>query len=263
MESSGEGGKVNISGETYQLVKEYFICEYRGRLPVKYKGNLDMYFVTGLRPELSVNLAGIPNRKFFLELQLLRLNDLEDHIFEKLDEETPEILRFHSPTYARQIYSYAELLAKAENLDVEETLLVRTAILMIPLGYLANYKKPEHEASLLSQQILAEFHYSSEQIRLISNLILSSKYPPHPETLLEKLMVDIRFEYLGRVDYIKMYKLLYLERNEYYDRIEVGEWKESQKQFLQEFEYFTAGARRLRETPFEKQLERIESDSWS
>lgn len=47
MESSGEVGKVNISGETYELVKEHFLCEYRGKVPAKNKGEVDMYFVTG------------------------------------------------------------------------------------------------------------------------------------------------------------------------------------------------------------------------
>jgi class 3 adenylate cyclase len=50
MESSGDAGKINISGTTYEFVKDFFICEYRGKMPVKYKGELDMYFVpiTGL-----------------------------------------------------------------------------------------------------------------------------------------------------------------------------------------------------------------------
>ncbi len=46
MESSGEAGKVNISGATYELVKEKFICEYRGELEAKGKGRVNMYFVT-------------------------------------------------------------------------------------------------------------------------------------------------------------------------------------------------------------------------
>lgn len=45
MESSGEVGKVNISGTTYELVKDKFACEYRGKLPVKGKDAVDMYFV--------------------------------------------------------------------------------------------------------------------------------------------------------------------------------------------------------------------------
>lgn len=45
MESSGEAGKVNISGSTYELVKDKFKCEYRGKIEAKNKGQIDMYFV--------------------------------------------------------------------------------------------------------------------------------------------------------------------------------------------------------------------------
>ena len=45
MESSGEPEKVNISGTTYELVKDDFDCFYRGKLAAKNKGEIDMYFV--------------------------------------------------------------------------------------------------------------------------------------------------------------------------------------------------------------------------
>jgi adenylate cyclase len=47
MESSGEIGKVNISGTTYQYVKDHFECEHRGKVAAKNKGEIDMYFVVG------------------------------------------------------------------------------------------------------------------------------------------------------------------------------------------------------------------------
>ncbi len=47
MESSGEAGKVNISGNTYDLVKDRFNCLYRGKVEAKNKGMIDMYFVEG------------------------------------------------------------------------------------------------------------------------------------------------------------------------------------------------------------------------
>jgi len=47
MESSGEIGKVNISGSTYELVKEKFSCIHRGKIEAKNKGLIDMYFVEG------------------------------------------------------------------------------------------------------------------------------------------------------------------------------------------------------------------------
>lgn len=46
MESHGEPDKVNISGVTYELVKENFEVHFRGKIEVKNKGMIDMYFVS-------------------------------------------------------------------------------------------------------------------------------------------------------------------------------------------------------------------------
>ena len=43
MESCGEVGKINISEATYQLIKDFFVCEERGELEVKGKGKIPMY----------------------------------------------------------------------------------------------------------------------------------------------------------------------------------------------------------------------------
>jgi class 3 adenylate cyclase len=45
MEQHSEAGKVNISGETYSQVKDFFNCIYRGKIEAKSKGEVDMYFV--------------------------------------------------------------------------------------------------------------------------------------------------------------------------------------------------------------------------
>lgn len=45
MESNGEVGKINISRATYDLVKDQFKCTPRGMVPVKGKGELEMFFV--------------------------------------------------------------------------------------------------------------------------------------------------------------------------------------------------------------------------
>lgn len=47
MESSGEAGRVNVSGTTYELVKDKFTFEHRGKITAKGKGEIDMYFVEG------------------------------------------------------------------------------------------------------------------------------------------------------------------------------------------------------------------------
>ncbi|MES2559504.1 MAG: adenylate/guanylate cyclase domain-containing protein [Bacteroidota bacterium] len=45
MEQNSEAGKINISAATYELIKDDFTCEYRGKINAKNKGEVDMYFV--------------------------------------------------------------------------------------------------------------------------------------------------------------------------------------------------------------------------
>jgi len=45
MESHGEVGKINISLDSYNLIKEKYSCTYRGEFPIKGSGNFKMYFL--------------------------------------------------------------------------------------------------------------------------------------------------------------------------------------------------------------------------
>lgn len=45
MEQHGEAGKINISGVTRELARDHFVFKYRGKVPAKNKGEIDMYFV--------------------------------------------------------------------------------------------------------------------------------------------------------------------------------------------------------------------------
>ncbi len=51
MENSAAPGKVNISGLTYDLVKDHFDCEHRGDVQAKNIGLVQMYFVEKLKNE--------------------------------------------------------------------------------------------------------------------------------------------------------------------------------------------------------------------
>jgi class 3 adenylate cyclase len=45
MESCCEVGKVNVSGTTWELIRNRFHCIHRGKIAAKNKGEIDMYFV--------------------------------------------------------------------------------------------------------------------------------------------------------------------------------------------------------------------------
>ena len=65
MESSGIPGVVNISGATYDLVKDHFDCTHRGKIQAKNKGEIDMYIVDGIKKgdnRSDTAFAKVPNK---------------------------------------------------------------------------------------------------------------------------------------------------------------------------------------------------------
>lgn len=48
MESMSEPGRINISENTYEIIKNTWTCEYRGEIEAKNRGAMKMYFVDGL-----------------------------------------------------------------------------------------------------------------------------------------------------------------------------------------------------------------------
>lgn len=72
MEQSGHVGMVNISGITYGYIKEFFDCDYRGKIETKNLGKIDMYFVNRIKPDYSQDPMGIfPN-----EIMMNKVNKL-------------------------------------------------------------------------------------------------------------------------------------------------------------------------------------------
>ena len=49
MESSGVAGRINISQSTFELVKDSFEVEYRGKIVAKNMGEVDMYLIKGIK----------------------------------------------------------------------------------------------------------------------------------------------------------------------------------------------------------------------
>ena len=55
MESNSQIGKINVTENTYNLIKNTFDCHYRGEIDVKNKGMMKMYFVDQLKSNITHN----------------------------------------------------------------------------------------------------------------------------------------------------------------------------------------------------------------
>jgi class 3 adenylate cyclase len=252
MESSGEGGKINISGTTYEFVKDFFICEHRGKMPVKYKGELDMYFVSGIIPELS-DEKGFPNTKFRFKMQIIKLEDVEEAVNKIFIDEAPPDLYFHNAQLARSITAQVELIATAEQMPEEEYINLKLASVFLITGYLADYDNPAEAAFSFMGEILPRFGFDESYI-ISTRHIITNSFNEKYESSADRILHDARYDYLGRIDYIKLTDKLMRERNEHGIITTSNAWIDNQKKLLRDHDFLTKTGKLLRSVTVEEQI---------
>ncbi|MCK4746272.1 MAG: HD domain-containing protein, partial [Bacteroidales bacterium] len=257
MESSGEAGRVNISATTYKLIKDFFQCEFRGKMPVKYKGDIAMFFVNGLNPVFSEADKVTPNAKFIIQIQLLRLLDVEEFIIERLEKELPEDLFFHNVEHTVHVYSQVELLGRGEKVSEEDLLLLRTAALLHDMGYIDRMDDHETRSVEYAREILPLYRYNEDQIEKICNLIMATTIPPKPQNLLEQIICDANLDHLGRVDFLIQSDKLFQEYRMRHKIKSKKDWNHYQINLLENHDFYTDIANKMREVPKEQQIENI------
>lgn len=258
MESSGTAGMINVTGITYQLIKEFFVCEYRGKMPIKYKGETDMYYVRHIKPELSEDGQGVvPNKKFFTKLQHIRFGDLEEYVFNKLDSELLDELYYHNKAHTQDVLTQIEVVARGEKVTDEDLLLLKTAALLHDVGFIFEYVNHEDNSISFVKEILPKYNYVDYQIQQVIELIDVTRVDKKPCNYLEKIMKDADLDYLGRADFISVSDNLYRELNAHGRRVNLEEWNRIQYNFISKHTYYTATARNLRQVNKERQLQKL------
>ncbi len=252
------GDQILISDNTFELVKEFFTCEYFGKIPVKYRGNLQLYAVRGIKPSFSLKGRGIiPNRNMSIRIGMMQFMDLQEIILDRLERELPQGLYYHNSKHTVDVVTQAELIGLGENITDEELLLVKTAALFHDTGHIIAYDNHEHYSTVIAREMLEEFNYTQPQIEVICELIMATQLPPRPSGILQEIMCDADLDYLGRSDMIPVSNTLFMELKERNRIGSLDEWNRLQIKFISGHQYFTATARNLREVNKQKQIERI------
>ncbi len=263
MEQHGEPGKVNISGDTYEHVKDLFVCTYRGKVKAKNKGEVDMYFVERILPELSEDAEGVvPNKMFwrYVDLKLyssINYRKAERFIINLLEEGLDKSLTYHNIRHMKDVCKAVEFLAEGEEISAEELFILKTAALCHDAGFVERYENNEEIGARIARENLPRFGYTPQQIKLIEQLILATKVPQKPKNKLEEIICDADLDYLGREDFFEIGEGLKKEFIAHGIVKDDRSWDELQVKFLSHHKYFTQTAKKHREPLKQKHLEII------
>ncbi|MGB8490705.1 MAG: adenylate/guanylate cyclase domain-containing protein [Bacteroidales bacterium] len=260
IETMSENGSILISVMTYELVKEFFDCQYYGKLPVKYKGELQTYRVTGIKPEFSEDGKGrVPNSAFRVKFGLIQFTDIQEMILDKLERELPGYLYYHNVKHTVDVVTEVELIGWAEGCTDDEILLLKTAGLFHDTGLTVSYENHEYHGTLIAGELLPQFNYTKEQIDRVCSIIMATRLPPKPSGLLEEIICDSDLDYLGRSDFVPVSNTLFEELKAQGKMKDINEWNRLQVKFISGHQYFTKTARSLREVNKQLQIERLQN----
>ena len=181
----------------------------------------------------------------------------EKHILKRLEDDLPETLTYHGLHHTLYVLDASMKIAKEEKLNEGEIKLLRIAVLYHDSGFMLTYKNHEHEGCELIKKDLPAFGYTKQQIDIICGIIMATKIPQSPETLLEKIICDADLDYLGRDDFYSISKSLFCEMRFYANLKDEKEWNKIQKKFLEQHHYFTSYAKKNLEPKKQQHLKEI------
>jgi len=168
------------------------------------------------------------------------------YILERLEKELSPSLYYHGVHHTLDVYEVSIKIAEIENLSQEEKIIINTAALYHDAGFLFEYHDNERLAVRLVKEVLPRFGYNKKQMQAISEVILSTQLQARPSSLLQKIMSDADYDYLGREDNVVIANSLYTELSESGFSFNDKEWNSMQIKFLNEHQYYTESSIALR-----------------
>ena len=236
-ESASKAGSITITQPIQEEIDEYFTTEPRGQIDIhKRGGSVDMYYLHNISSPYCLYQEGkyangeIRNK---CGLSSVDFGHARIEILNRLKSLLPDKISYHDISHTLNVEKAALQYAKLEGLSNNDILLLQTAVLFHDSGFIIKYRNNEDYATKIAQNLLPNFGYEQDQIKIITNIILSTKYDVEPETLLEKIMCDADHDYLGRSDYHNIASKLRIEMERFDEKMSNTEWINYQLDFLE------------------------------
>jgi uncharacterized protein len=176
---------------------------------------------------------------------------MKSAVLKKLIALNPQ-LSYHNIDHTIDVLEQCERIAHEEGVDEDNIYLLKVAALYHDTGFLRIYTGHEKVSCEFFLEDSKDFHFTEEEKGMILGMIMATKVPQEPHTLLEKIICDADLDYLGRKDFVSISDQLRREFISFGFIASNSEWEQLQLKFLNNHQYHTLSERRIRE-PFKKE----------
>lgn len=164
---------------------------------------------------------------------------LKKQILERLVLELPSYLTYHDVDHTKYVLKMAEYLAQRQGIEGDDLLLLKIAALYHDLGFTVARANHEEIGCNFAREELPQWGISNDEIEKICGIIMATKIPQKPKTILEKIMADADLEYLSTENFHRISQKLYEEFKHFRPEISQREFDEIQIAFLENHQYYT------------------------
>lgn len=184
-------------------------------------------------------------------------NLIRKRILDILNNNLSKDLHYHGVHHTLDALKTCDIYLQHIKVDKKQAQLLRLGILLHDIGFTQTIAEHEKKSAEIARDLLEEYETPKEDIETIIGLILATKIPQQPKTLLEKIICDIDLDYLGRSDFYRISDQLYRELRELSDLKNKHEWNKIQIKFLESHQYHTDFAKKNRQPEKEKRIQEL------
>ncbi len=183
----------------------------------------------------------------------------EQFIITKLQKELPGSLSYHNFDHIQDVLQAVMTIGSNEKVSEEELQLLRIAALFHDSGFIFSPRQHEEKGCEIANQFLPSFGFSKNKLVVICGMIMATRIPQTPQTLLDKILCDADLDYLGREDFYEIGARLSQEMRAGGLVETEREWNLIQKTFLESHRYHTRYSQTNREEKKKQHLQELVS----
>ncbi len=167
-----------------------------------------------------------------------------DYALGRLEHELAPWFAYHTLAHTSEtVIPAAARLAEMEGLSPYQRELVMTGAAFHDLGFVTVYTGHEAAGARIGHEVLPGFGFSEEETETIARMIMATKLPQSPRTLLECIVTDADLATLGQDHFLERNASLRREMAAIGRVFTDAEWYSTQLKFLEGHQYWTASAR--------------------
>ncbi len=166
-------------------------------------------------------------------------------IFSELSTKLQPKLTYHSLSHTSMVMRDAKFLAHKLHVNDQDIELMLIAICFHDYGFIWSSENHEERGCLEARNLLPRVGFKDEEITIICGMIMATKIPQTPKTLLEQIVCDADLFYLGTPYYFQISNLFEAELTNLGILKDYAKWLHIQIRFLENHNYHTTIAKEL------------------